>query len=127
MDAGGRLWHILPKKEQSGIMKNPSSPPRRARGSRVLTGLGLSSAAALVLVVVVTDTTGDPTREAASVEAISALPAPAPAPIETGAAPRYAQQLGTTCRTATRVCPLPAAQPIGSPCSCDGEPGEVAP
>jgi hypothetical protein len=127
MDAGRRLWHTVNKKEQSGIMRNPSSPPPRARGSRRLVGLGLASAAALVLVVVVGSMGSEPGPEVASVEAVTALPAPVTEPAAPAAAPRYAQQLGTTCRTATRVCPLPAALPIGSPCSCDGESGEVAP
>jgi hypothetical protein len=111
-------------------MQNPSSPPPRARGSRTLVGLGLASAAALVLVVLVGSMGSEPGPEVASVEAVTAvtaLPAPVTEPAAPAAAPRYAQQLGTTCRTATRVCPLPAALPIGSPCSCDGEPGEVAP
>jgi hypothetical protein len=110
-------------------MERPSSPHPRACGRSSFIGLGVASAAALVLVVVSAGFGSDPVHEAASVEALSALPAAEPAAIEpeATATPRYAQQLGTTCRTATRICPLPAAQPIGAPCTCDGEPGEVAP
>ena len=111
-------------------MNTQPSAPERPRGHRrarwLSMGLATGTGAALVLVVMVTGVGNDPTREAAAVEAVTALPAQSPA-ADAGGERRYVQQLGTSCRTATKVCPLPAAMPIGAPCSCDGEPGEVAP
>jgi hypothetical protein len=130
MDRRRRLWHTPGKTEQSGIMDIQPSAPERPRGLRRARwrtmGLATGAGTALVLVVMVTGIGNTPTREAAAVEALTAVPPQAPA-AEAGAERRYVQQLGTSCRTATKVCPLPAAMPIGAPCSCDGEPGEVAP